>query len=218
MEETSPQSELILRIGNESNPVDGVFGPLTYGLLGSHTFENQFTIEATYIRLHEPGTPTFVSVLDEAQLTFKTPETQILYGPMVVGVTAWKNRMIDMYTNLGGLEFTRSGKFSLLLGLYLGTATREDISKRFTGGQIGVSTTLGPTQVSASYMPGMIEDGSYRKIALEASTDVFKSKKMPLSLTFSLEDRYFDFGNGGPQSDPKDEFIFVTAAEIHLGE
>lgn len=65
------RSEVLLRLGNESNPVDGVFGPFTYGLRGGHRFDSGYAVEAGYIRMHEPGTPSVRSVLDEAQMTLK---------------------------------------------------------------------------------------------------------------------------------------------------
>ena len=205
--------ELLVRIGNESNPVDGAFGPFTYGLRGAHKFSNSTEIEAGYIRLHEPSTPTFNSVVDEAQLSVRSPEVHIAQQPLVLAATAWQNRLIDMYTNVGGVEFTRPGEFGFFLGAYIGSATREDAKGRFLGGQIGVTRSLGPVDLSLAHMAGKIdENGSYRKTALEASMDV----SHPLTLNLSVEARYFNFGNGGPESEPKDEFIFVTALELHL--
>ncbi len=215
-EATAPRSEIVLRLGNESNPVDGAFGPFTYGLIGSHTFENDFILQGDFIRLHEPGTATFESVLDEAQLTLKSPESQFFNETFVFDATLWKNRLIDMYTNVVGFEVTRTGKYSLTLGLYTGTATKDDLSEPFTGGQLSLSTSLEPFEVTASYMGGLIKNGSYRKVALEASTDLAKKSRLPFTLTFGLEERYYNFGNGGPESEPQDEYIFVTGVEVHF--
>jgi hypothetical protein len=210
------QSGLDMRFGNESNPVDGAFGPLTYGLRGNHTFTNKMTAEAGYIRLHEPHTSLTNSVLDEAQLTVKFPETKLVSQPIIIGVTAWQNRMIDMYTNVFGLEAARTGKISTTLGVYFGTATHEDNSGRFIGGQFGISSTLGPIELGMAYMGGRIDTGHYQKIALDVATDLIEIGKIPLSLTFAIEDRKFNFGNGGPVSEPRDEFIFVTGFEFHF--
>jgi hypothetical protein len=65
-------------------------------------------------------------------------------------------------------------------------------------------------------MEGWIERGRYRRAALEGSTDLFAESKMPLTLTFAIEERYFRFGHDGPVSEPKDEFIFVTGIEVHF--
>ena len=53
-------SNLTIRLANESNKPDGVFGPTTYGIRASHSFENEVTIEAAFMRLHEPGSPALV--------------------------------------------------------------------------------------------------------------------------------------------------------------
>ena len=170
--------------------------------------------EAEYIRLHEPGTSTFTSVLDEAQLTLKLPETRILNQSIILAGTAWKNRMIDMYTNVGGLEFTRIGPLSLTAGFYLGSATREDAWSRFVGVQLGAGASIGPFEVAAAHMNGKMTDGHYRRTAIGAATNIHDSKSLAISLTFDIESRYFNFGNGGPASDPQDEFIYVSGIEI----
>lgn len=209
-------SEVLLRLGNESNPVDGIFGPFTYGARGSHTFVNQMAFEAGYIRLHEPKTPAFTSVLDEAQFTFRLPEAHFISQQVVVGATAWKNRMIDMYTNVGGLELTRVDKITLQLGAYLGSATREEISGRFIGGQAAITSSLGPVEVGAAFMGGKIGDnGSYRKVAVEGSTELTHGK-LPLALTLSVEERFFDFGDGRAASEPADEYIYIAGLEFHF--
>src|SRR5436853_177068 len=61
-------ADLAVRVGNESNPADGVFGPFTYGLLGGYAFEIGIALNATFVRLHEPGTRVFDSFLDEGEL------------------------------------------------------------------------------------------------------------------------------------------------------
>ena len=132
------ESELILRVGNESNKPDGPFGPFTYGLIGHHSFANGMALGGDFMRLHEPGEPARSSFLDEAQLTLSLPETEILDQPIVLAGTLWKNRTIDMYTDIGGLEATWKGPLSTLVGVYSGTASREDISHAFIGFQVGI--------------------------------------------------------------------------------
>ena len=216
-EKSQPSSELILILGNESNPPDGTFGPFTYGLRGNHRFENNFDLEAGYIRLHEPKTSIFNWAIDEAQLTMKSPELEFLGAPYVIDLTGWKNRMVDMYTNIGGLEVTKVGTISLNFGLYSGNATRNEIEGQFFGGQVGVSGSISQFELAAGYMRGTIgQGGLYQRIAINASTDIANIKKLPVTLTLDVEDRYFNFGKGGPASEAADEFIFVTGLEIHL--
>jgi hypothetical protein len=215
-QETPDRSNLLMRLGNESNPVDGIFGPFTYGLRGEYTFTNKITAEAGYIRLHEPQTSLSKSVLDEAQLTVKFPEIELASQPIIVGITGWKNRMIDMYTNIFGLEATRSGKISTTLGFYIGNATHKDDSGRFAGAQLGISNSLSPVELGMSYMGGTIDTGNYQKIALDLATNLNEIGKIPLSITFAIEDRKFNFGDGGPVSESRDEFIFVTGLEFHF--
>jgi hypothetical protein len=211
-----PTTEFLLRLGNESNPVDGVFGPFTYGARGNHKFENGWAAELGYIRLHEPGSPNFTSVLDEAQFTLKAPASQLDGRPLTFDGKVWKNRLIDMYTNVGGLEVTWAGKLSVNLGAFLGRATRDFEDRRFIGGQIGLSTSLGPVELSAGFSGGKIgSEGSYRRAALEGSSQIADGK-VPLVLTFGIEERNFRFGGDGPTSDPHDEFIYVSGLEIHL--
>jgi hypothetical protein len=211
-EKPEGQSELVLRIGNESNPVDGFFGPFTYGGRGNHKFENEYAVEAGYVRLHEPGALTFASVVDEAQLTLRFPERHSYF----VAATAWQNRMIDMYTNLIGLEVNRKGPISVMAGAYVGTASREEVTGNFRGGQIAISSPIGSVGLTAAALVGKIDDGSYRKLGLEASMDFATNERVPFTLSLATEDRYFAFGNGGPVSDPRDDFIFVTALEFHF--
>lgn len=210
--EPQKTNELIIRLGNESNPADGVFGPATYGLRGSHKFQNDFSIEAGLVRLHEPNTPTFTSVLDEAQLTIGLPD----YGAYAIDVTAWDNRMIGMYTHLIGVELTHKGDLSLTFGAYGGTATFEVESGTFQGVQLGVSAPVGPAELSAACLIGKIDTGSYRKCGIEGAMDFRESSSVPLTTTFGIEERYFDFGNGGSVSDPIDEYIYIVGLEIHL--
>lgn len=211
-EEEQKRNELVIRLGNESNPPDGVFGPFTYGLRGSHLFENEFAVEAGYIRMHEPHTPTLESVLDEAQGTVRFPELH----SFTVDATAWKNRMIDMYTNLLGVEVTRKGDISFSLGAFVGTATREDESGKFRGLQLGASAPLGSVDLSAACLVGKIDEGSYRKCGVEGAIELRESSSLPLTVTAAIEERYFDFGNGRSVSDAPDEFIFIAGLEIHL--
>lgn len=211
-EEAQKRNELVVRLGNESNPPDGVFGPFTYGLRGSHQFENELAVEAGYIRMHEPHTPTFESVLDEAQATVRFPE----YRSFTVDAIAWKNRMIDMYTNLLGIEVTRKGEISLSLGGFAGTATREDESGRFRGLQLGASLPLGSVELSTACLFGKIDEGSYRKCGIEGGMELRETSSLPLTVTAAIEERYFDFGNGRSVSEARDEFIFIAGLEIHL--
>jgi hypothetical protein len=213
-----PRSDFVLRLGNESNQNDGKFGPLTYGIRANHTFDDRSAFEAGYILLHEPGTPRNSSVLDEAQLTFKFSETHFFNQPITFAATAWKNRTIDMYTELGGLQLTRKGDLSFNAGVYGGRATLDDLSGRFIGFEAGISGTLGPFEIAFDHINGRIDtDGIYQKSALEAASDISFSKNIPLTLIFSLEDRYFNLGDGRPASQSSDELIFVTSFEIHFG-
>jgi hypothetical protein len=216
--ETEKKTELTVRLGNESNQNDGAFGPFTYGLRGRHSFENKLSIEAGYVRLHEPGTPKQNSFLDEAQLTVRLPEHQFMNSGFVIDATVWKNRTIDMYTNLVGLEMTKTGTVSLNAGLYAGSATREEVRGNFVGGQVGVSGTLGPVELALSHLAGRIDSGSYQKSSLEIATNLDFIPRVPVTLTFGVDDRYFDFGGPRPSSDRSDTFIYVTGLELHLEE
>lgn len=209
------ESEITLRLGNESNPVDGFLGPMTYGARASHTFDFA-AIEAGYVRLHEPATPTFESEVDEAQISLRSPELHVIELPIIIGLTGWKNRMIDMYTNLLGLEVTSTGPFSLSLGIYVGSATLDELKRNFVGGQVGLSHTFKKVELGLSYMAGAIAEGSYRKVSAEASSKVFESNKTSVQITFGVEDRYYNFGNGLPVSEPADEFIFVSGLEFRV--
>lgn len=211
-EEAEKKTEIVLRLGNESNPVDGIFGPFTYGFRGSHQFENKFGVDAGYIRMHEPNTSPFNSVLDEAQATLRSPE----FGAYFADITAWKNRMIDMYTNLMGLEITRKDKVSITTGIFFGTAAREDLSEKFRGVQLGLSIPIISVDLSGACLIGKIENGSYRKCGIEAGKSFRENSSLPLTATFSVEERYFDFGNGGPVNEAKDEWIFISGVEVHF--
>ena len=69
-EQVEGYSEFVLRLGNESSPVDGVFGPFTYGARGAYKFSAGPGIEAGYIRLHEPQTPSYQSVWMRVKFLF----------------------------------------------------------------------------------------------------------------------------------------------------
>lgn len=206
------KTELILRLGNESNPVDGFFGPFTFGLRGSYQFENGVGLEAGYIRMHEPNTSSFRSVLDEGQVTLRSPE----FSSYEVDSTIWKNRMIDMYTNLFGVEITHNDKVSVTVGGFFGTATREDLSNYFRGIQIGLSASVSEINFDGACLVGKIERGSYRKCGIEAGKSFREKSSLPVTATFSVEERYFDFGNGGPISESRDEWIFISGIELNL--
>lgn len=225
-EHEKPSGELRLRVGNESNQVDGVFGPFTYGLEGHYTFTNGMGIEAAMIRLHEPGSPTFNSFLDEGQLSLKLPEITFLQQRLAFTATIWSNRMIDMYTNVGGIEVADKWEtLAVNLGLYAGAAVRDEVSGRFLGGRLGISHVFGPIELALEQMTGVIRTagdlnslggGVYQKTSLEANAEVNLSNSLPLTLTFSVEKRYFDFGNGGPAIDPLDSYILVLGVEINI--
>lgn len=214
-----PSTDFVLRLGNESNQNDGSFGPFTYGARGSHVFRDGFTLEAGYIRLHEPGSPSLSSFQDEAQLTLKSPQFLMLSQPSIVGFTLWENRTIDMYTNVVGIEITRPAAVSFNLGFYAGNATREELNEKYLGFQLGISTTiLGSVEIALSHLNGKIDNGFYRKTALEIAASIFESQSLPLTLTFSCEDRFFQFGRLGLASSKSDEVIFVAGLEVHFGK
>jgi hypothetical protein len=162
--------------------------------------------------MHEPNTPTFQSVLDEAQATLTVPE----YRSFFVELTAGKNRMVDMYTNLIGIEVTKKADISAVFGAYSGTATREDVIRGFRGAHVGLSSAVGPIELTGECLLGKIEKGAYRKCGLEGDVDVREESRLPLTVTFGIEERYFDFGNGGPAIEPRDEWIFISGLEVHL--
>ena len=208
-ENVAGKNEFSVLLGNESNPVDGAFGPFTYGVRGIHTFKNEFQFEAGYMRLHEPQMQSFNSYLDEAQLTLRFPKQQ----SFLAGATLWQNRMIDMYTNLAGAEFTHVDKVSVTLGLYSGTATKDDFKGNFRGAQLAATGALGLFELTVSGLLGKIDEGSYRKLAIESVIDLKEPLNFPGVLTLGIENRYFKFGLNGPESEPADEFIFVTGLE-----
>lgn len=219
--------ELIIRVANESNQIDGLLGPFTYGIKGSYEFLKGPVIEGTFIRLHEPGSPFTASFLDEGQLTIQFPGISCLGQPLTIAGTAWINRMIDMYTNLGGVEFSSDEKIILLnAGLYAGTATREDVSGRFLGAELGISRSFGPVDIAIGQMngvirtpgdPGSLGGGRYSKTRFETAIAFNSAGKLPVAVTFSVEKRYFNFGNGGPKNDPQDAYIFIGGLEINIG-
>jgi hypothetical protein len=207
------ENQFVVRLGNESNPVDGFFGPATYGLHVNYLFQNSMSTELTYMRMHEPNTPTFDSVLDDGQFILRFPEV----NTFTIDVTGWKNRMIDMYTNLVGVELTHKNTISPMIGAYVGTATRDDVSGNFQGLQIGATTNVGFAEIGASCLFGKIDsEGSYRHCGVDAGIDFKAESSVPLTLTFSIEERAFDFGPGRPSNEAADEYIFVTGLEIHL--
>jgi hypothetical protein len=219
--------ELIIRVANESNQTDGLLGPFTYGIKGSYEFRKGPVIEGTFIRLHEPGSPFIASFLDEGQLTIQFPGLLSRVQPLTIAGTAWINRMIDMYTNLGGIEFSRDGKIiSLNAGLYAGTATREEASGRFLGAELALSRSFGPVEIAIVQMngvirtpgdPGSLGGGRYSKTGLEAAIAINSAGTLPVAVTLSIEKRYFNFGNGGPKNDPQDAYIFIGGMEINFG-
>ena len=159
-----PSSDIVFRLGNESNQNDGLYGPLTFGFRANHTFNNQIALEAGYIRLHEPGTTGLNSVLDEAQATLKLPESHVLNQPISLATTAWKNRMIDMYIDVVGLQMTRNGELNFNFGIYNGSATLNAVNGRFIGFEAGISGSISPIEISLDQISGKIEnEGYYRK-------------------------------------------------------
>ncbi len=222
-----PKTTVGLLIGNESNKPDGIAGPVTWGAEASQDFKNRMSIEATYVRLHEPKTPLNNSVLDEAQLTLLLKNGKLFSQPIRVGVTAWKNRMMDMYINVGGMEVTRDGKVTLKVGLYAGTATREEAHGRFFGAQGDATLPIGRFKLALSHVTGVIKTpgdvslfgfGRYNKSSLSVETDINIARRLPITLSLATERRTFNFGNAGPVSDPIDTYITVTEVKIPVKE
>jgi len=220
-----PNNEVVMRFANEANTPDGVFGPLTAGFAGQYVFDGGTEVDATYIRLHEPGTPPAHSVVDEAQGTIKGPRMHLFGQPIALAGTAWQNRMIDMYTNLGGLEVSRPdlGPLSVTVGAYAGNAIRESVRGLFAGGQVELSGALGRFDWSLSHMEGTIDHtcstsgvGSYRKSAAGVAVRVFASHSVSLGMTLDVEDRHYSFGSLGPSSASQDALILVAGLELHL--
>lgn len=211
-DEIKKSSEFVVRLGNESNPVDGFFGPFTYGAQGSHRFDGDSSISLGYMRLHEPSSSTLTSVLDEAQATVSLPVS----SGTQAGLTGWQNRMIDMYTNLFGLEFSSGEVLSILFGMYAGSATREEVSGKFFGGQIAFQMEVSNLEFKLLCVLGTIDQGSYRRCEFGVSKDFLTRALFPVTTTLDVEERYFDFGVDRPKSEPQDEFIVVAAIEIHL--
>lgn len=221
------RTELVVLLANESNLRDGVFGPVTYGLRGRHQAENGWSLEAGYVRLHEPHSPAVDSVVDEAELTVSAPQLNLGQQPFTVSATAWQNRMIDMYTSVAGLELTWAGKLAVNAALYAGEATRENLAGRFLGAQLGASMAFGRVDVAIGEMAGMIRlprDGSawgtgrYFKSALELAVNVAVGNQLPVAVTAAVQHRYFDFGNAGPVSETLDGWIFVLGMEVNVAE
>lgn len=223
-DENKPALDLAIRAANESNWADGVFGPFTYGLRGQYDSPSGIEADAVFIRLHEPGTRTFDSFLDESQLSIRFPPL----GSTTFGATLWKNRMMDMYTTLGGLEF--SHPFAPIViegGLYAGTASRLDVSGRFLGARLRVSATVGNLELGLEHIAGTIhlpDDpttfgvGLLHHTTLDAAMDLSEALKLPLHIMLGLERRYFNFGDSGPVNDLIDTYIVVFGVEVSLSE
>ncbi len=221
--DTTAQFELTLRTANESNGTDAVFGPITYGLLGTYTFSSNLRLEATFIRMHEPEMKPFDSFLDEGQLLLQFPA-----DGFTLDGTVWKSRMMDMYTTLGGMEVARPlGDITIQAGLYAGTASREEVSGRFLGAQISLSTEIGILELTLQHLAGTIHlssdpttfgVGQYHHTTLEAGLNLAESLHFPLKATFAIERRYFHFGEGGPTSEPIDTYIGVVGIEVSVSD
>ena len=219
---SKPKFDLSARLANESNWADGFWGPVTYGLIGDVIAESGLELDATFIRMHEPDMTTFNSVLDEGQLSLKYPLSEV----MTMSGTFWKNRMMDMYTTLGGFEAERSFEpLSIDLGLYAGSASRFEDAGRFLGAGIEIGAVIGKLEVALSHVAGLIHMpndprvlgvGKYHKSGIEAAMDLNQSFKFPLRSTLSVERRFFDFGSGGPMSEPIDTYIVVVGIEVGL--
>ena len=216
------QYALSLRLANESNEADGLFGPVTYGLIGNVTDESGLALDATFIRMHEPDMAPLNSFLDEAQLTVSFPATEALS----FAATLWKNRMMDMYTTLGGLEIEQAFEpVSMNLGLYAGSASRFEVQGRFLGAGLEVGAEFGKLEVAIAHVAGLIHlptdrsslgVGKYHKTGLEAEIGLNSSESFPVRSTLSIERRFFDFGSGGPASEPIDTYIVVIGFELGL--
>jgi hypothetical protein len=224
-----PKKEVSIHIGHEANKPDGLYaGPNTYGISATYGI-----FSATTTRLHEPGTPALHSFLDEAQLTVTLPEKQVFTVPIVFDGTVWKNRTMDMYTNVIGVEASyenkigeiKDAKYGIGLGVYGGTATRDSETGRFLGYKVSGSASYKAVELALSYMNGAIRTqgdhghlgtGRYRKTAAEVTTNINIANKLPLGITTAVEKRYFNFGNGGSESDPVDTYIFTIGVEANV--
>lgn len=223
-EPAPPSSELAVRLGNASNQPDGLWGPVTLGLNARHAFGQALTIEASYVRLHEPHAPATVSHVDEARVTTAIPHLHFGGKMFEIAATAWENRLIDMYTDLGGLQITKEGAVSLLAGLYGGRASRGDVRGGFFGGQLAVSGPVGPLEWSLSYVDGNIVSpatgfwaGKYHHAEADLTWNTSPARWLPLTIAVDIEERAFNFGPGGPSSAREDEWIFVAGLEWSLG-
>jgi hypothetical protein len=215
--------DLSIRAANESNWADGVFGPFTYGLIGQYSFPAGMELDATFIRMHEPGMRTFDSFLDEGQLSLRMP-----LGSTTFAATIWKNRMMDMYTTLGGLEFSHPlAPITIEGGLYAGTASRYEVSGRFLGARLRVAAEFGNLEIGLEHIAGTIQlpgdptafgVGLLHHTTLDAALDLAESIKFPLHLTLGVERRYFNFGDSGPVNEPIDTYIIVFGAEVSISE
>jgi hypothetical protein len=216
-DEDGASTELVLRLGNESNGPDGVWGPVTYGVLAGHRFQGGLAIEAGYVRLHEPGWAALKSGVDEAVLALSAPEIHWLGQPFVFSARAWRNRTIDMYTTVGGVEVSRPGRVSFLLGGYAGDAERGPVEQRYVAFQLGAGATFGLLDVGAFLVDGVIGGSGHHTVAgLDAGWNFLTGSRLPITLTLSLQGRSYRFADGGPASHPDDALIAVLGAEVHF--
>jgi hypothetical protein len=133
-----------------------------------------------------------------------------------------------MYTTVAGPEVTyTTSSFIWNVGLYAGSASREEVSGRFLGAQIGMSRSFGSLELSLSHFAGLIHtpgdpsslgNGTYHHSGFEVSLPLNLPQHFPMTLTASIERRYFNFGNGGPRNDMIDTYIFVLGAEIAIAQ
>lgn len=218
-----PPAELAVLLGNESNGSDGVFGPLTYGLEGGGPLGRGFAFEAALVGLHEPGTGALTADLDDARAALRLPAFSLASRPLTAGGTVWRNRMIDMYTTVGGAELAREGPVEATAGFYAGRASRGAVTAQFLGARMAVSGSAGSFTWEASALGGLIRSpgearrgAAYRRTAVEVSTMLNPVARLPVGLTLAAEDRWFSFGPSGPASSPRDDLILVVELRLHL--
>ncbi len=231
-EAPSAKTSVSIHFGNESNPADGPFGPKTYGISVTHDFKTGASLEGGFTRLHEPGMKTFASDLDEAQLTYVLPERKIGGRSTALSGTLWKNRTVDMYTNVLGVEAQQVRKVgeipvTFMVGAYGGTATRDEDHGRYVGLQVGASATYRVFQLGISYVSGAIHTpgdagvfgtGRYRKISGDFSVNVNEGKRLPFTVSLTVDKRYFNFGRNGPVIDPINKVVAVTGLSVNVGD
>lgn len=220
-EKRSPEFDLTARLANESNQADGILGPVTYGLIATVS-DNNFELDATFIRMHEPGMQTFNSLLDEGQLMLRYTASKVTS----TGVTFWKNRMMDMYTTLGGVEVQQTvSSAAINVGLYAGGASRFEVAGRFLGAGVELTKEIGNVEIAVSHLAGLMHlpndpnkfgVGKYHHSAVEASMEL--GSGLPIRTTLGIERRFFDFGSGGPRSEPIDTYILVLGVEADISK